>query len=60
MKVGDLVKCLHHIGGIVKMVSPGDGPNERYWLVLWNHDGGTLDTLNERMLEVINESRRSG
>ena len=51
MKVGDLVRCLHHVGVLVKVVSPGDGPNERYWLVLWN--GGVRDTINERMLEVI-------
>ena len=53
MKVGDLVKCLDYIGVLVRVVSPGDGPDERYWCVLWTHDGGTLDTINERMLEVV-------
>ena len=56
MKVGDLVKngidgeCF---GIIIRQVNAFDG--DVWWLVQWAHD--QRDTLNERLLEVISESR---
>ena len=56
MQVGDLVKGRLSLGGrigmIIKVVSDDPIVGDRYLLVQWN--GGVLDTLNERLLEVVN------
>ncbi len=57
MKVGDLVEGRLSLGGrmglAVKVVSAVGV--ERFWLIRWND--GTLDTLSQRLLEVVSESR---
>jgi len=57
MKVGDLVKQVSWdgVGILVDLVSDDPIVRERYWLVQWSN--GARDTLRERFLEVINESR---
>ena len=58
MKVGDLVKGRGlfdgRLGIVLRVLFPAP-VGDRYLLIQWN--GGVLDTLNERLLEVINESR---
>lgn len=55
MKVGDLVEGRLSLGGrmglAVKVVS--ELGTERFWLIRWND--GTLDTLSQRLLEVVSE-----
>ena len=54
MKVGDLVQnWADGIGVLIRKVSDFDG--DVWWLVQWAH--GERDTLNERLMEVINASR---
>ena len=59
MRVGDLVKGRLSLGGrigiIIKVVSDDPIVGERVLLVQWS--GGVRDTLNDRLLEVVNESR---
>tara|TARA_R100001129_G_scaffold91644_2_gene62527 strand:- start:1087 stop:1251 length:165 start_codon:yes stop_codon:yes gene_type:complete len=54
MQVGDLVQnWADGIGVLIRKVSDFDG--DVWWLVQWAH--GERDTLNERLMEVINASR---
>ncbi len=60
MKVGDLIRwkaskvtAPTQVGLLVRLISEYD--RERFWLTQWTD--GTLDTIRERMLEVVNESR---
>ena len=67
MKVGDLVKgrgsspimASLSLGGtvgiVLKVVTDDPIVGDRHLLIQWN--GGVLDTINERLLEVVNESR---
>ena len=59
MKVGDLVRGRLSLGGrvgiVLKVVTDDPIVGDRYLLIQWN--GGVLDTLNERLLEVVNENR---
>ena len=59
MNVGDLVKGRLSLGGrigmIIKVVSDDPIVGEKFLLVQWH--GGVRDTLNQRLLEVINASR---
>ena len=54
MKPGDLVQTWPSTGGVlIRKVNDMDG--DVWWLVQWSN--GERDTLNERLMEVINESR---
>jgi hypothetical protein len=60
MQVGDLIRWkpskvtgIEQVGLLVRLISEYD--RERFWLTQWTD--GTLDTIRERMLEVVNESR---
>jgi hypothetical protein len=54
MKVGDLVQnWADGVGVLIRKVSDFDG--DVWWLVQWLD--GQRDTLNERLMEVISESR---
>ena len=59
MQVGDLVRGRLSLGGrvgiVLKVVTDDPIVGDRYLLIQWN--GGVLDTLNERLLEVVNENR---
>ena len=59
MQVGDLVKCRLYVAdvGIVIKVVVDDpiNPERNTMCVQWN--SGVRDTLNARLLEVLNESR---
>ena len=59
MKLGDLVKCRLYVAdvGIVIKVVVDDpiNPERNTMRVQWN--SGVRDTLNARLLEVLNESR---
>ena len=59
MNVGDLVKCRLYVAdvGIVIKVVVDDptNPERNTMRVQWN--SGVCDTLNARLLEVLNESR---
>ena len=54
MKVGDLVETFPSTYGVlIRKVNDMDG--DVWWLVQWF--GGQRDTLNERLMEVLNASR---
>jgi len=56
MKVGDLVSsCQGRVGILVDLVSDDPIVCTKWWLVQWS-DGGR-ETIRERFLEVVNESR---
>ena len=59
MQVGDLVKGRLSLGGrmglAVKVASDDPITGQKFLLVRWNN--GTIDTLNERLLEVVSEGR---
>ncbi len=54
MKPGDLVQnWADGVGILIRKVNDMDG--DVWWLVQWSN--GQRDTLNQRLMEVINESR---
>ena len=56
MQVGDLVRCDTNVGLIIRQIGdPWAIECDQYWIVKWLN--GTTETLNGRLLEVINESR---
>ena len=56
MQVGDLVRCDTNVGLIIRQIGPPYSIDcDQYWIVKWLN--GTTETLNGRLLEVINASR---